>query len=257
MFDTRCLMSFRKRAQCLDPTARFDAQIENLCVSAAVLEHSGLSPNEMRNYFWPCRMERIRVRELDVIVDGAHNHHSVELLLNGLRQNYPQRRLVVLFGAGSEKSVADMIEVVNKEADEIIFVKSSHFKSLTEADLLNICREVNTHNDDGKSTSSSSKVSAIQAKGIVEGVMENSTVGRRLREVLDVYRCVCVCMCVCMCVFGWPCSCLCVVYRNSRDAGNEDIDVDVAANSAPVIAIFGSLFVAAEAREELFRYTAG
>ena len=98
-------------------------------------------------------MELFRVQGVRVWVDGAHNLDSVSTVIHGLQHYLHQRSLRtsrqstmkvalsmntpeaepeiwVVFGAGAEKSVADMIVEVARQGDRIIMVQSNHFKAL-------------------------------------------------------------------------------------------------------------------------------
>ena len=48
---------------------------------------------------------------------------------------YHSKRIVVLFGAGSEKCIDDMLLPITSYCDELLFIQSKHFKSLAETQL--------------------------------------------------------------------------------------------------------------------------
>jgi folylpolyglutamate synthase/dihydropteroate synthase len=62
----------------------------------------------------------------------------VEKFLKGLRGMYPGKQLLVLFGAGHEKCLKDMMSVLLEEADEVMMVQSTHFRAMTERELLDL-----------------------------------------------------------------------------------------------------------------------
>ena len=91
--------------------------------------------------FW-FRMETFSLPgDVTVTLDGAHNGYSIQLLLQALRlrlaspspSSVESPALWVLFGAGAEKCVRDMLrELVHPVhgADQVFFTKSNHFKAL-------------------------------------------------------------------------------------------------------------------------------
>lgn len=131
----------------LSPAAMYSVQVENLCLSAAVLRHLRCPLEGMKDFYWPCRMEAFHLPsivsnrygklEVDCVVDSSHNGESVELFLQSLRalERYKEAAVCVLFGAGSEKCVPDMLKAVRDNCDHVVFVQSKHFKAVSEAEL--------------------------------------------------------------------------------------------------------------------------
>lgn len=110
--------------------------MENACLSKAVLEFLQLAPVGWESFYWPCRMERFDYRGQTVVLDGCHNGYSMESFLRGMRVSHPDKRLLVLFGAGQDKSVTDMVRTLLSEADEVMMVRSKHFRAIPEAELV-------------------------------------------------------------------------------------------------------------------------
>lgn len=110
-------------------SVEYYTQIENICVSAAVLEYLGVSGAGMRDFYWPCRMERFVVRGVDFIVDGNHNDESLRLFLDGVRKLHPVSTIVVIFGCGTDKNLALMIAELEARVDAVVLAQSNHFKS--------------------------------------------------------------------------------------------------------------------------------
>lgn len=120
----------------LGVTPRYDIEIQNICLSAAVLKHLQIKDlSGMKDFFWPCRMETFQVNGVTLILDGSHNGDSVQLFLEGVKKNYPGRSVRVLFGGGLEKCLEDMMLQVYTHADSVVFLQSSHFKSASEQEL--------------------------------------------------------------------------------------------------------------------------
>jgi dihydrofolate synthase/folylpolyglutamate synthase len=105
------------------------AQIENICLSASVLDYLGVSGVGMRHFYWPCRMEQFTVDSVDIIVDGNHNDESVRLFLDGVRKLRPASTIVVIFGCGTDKNLGLIVSELESRADAVILAQSNHFKS--------------------------------------------------------------------------------------------------------------------------------
>jgi dihydrofolate synthase/folylpolyglutamate synthase len=108
-------------------------QIENICLSAAVLEYLGVSGCGMRQFYWPCRMEQFVVDGVDIIVDGNHNDESVRLFLDGVRKLRPASTIVVIFGCGTDKNLDLMVAELGPRADAVMLAQSNHFKSSSKS----------------------------------------------------------------------------------------------------------------------------
>ena len=83
---------------------------------------------------WPGRMEALR-REPTVVVDGAHNDHSVATLLATLATYVPHRNLIVVAGFSRDKRVDAMVELLAKRADRVIATRSRHPRSMRPAEI--------------------------------------------------------------------------------------------------------------------------
>jgi hypothetical protein len=81
-------------------------------------------------------METFQVNGDPVILDGCHNDDSVRQFMTGVKEKYPKHKLTVLFGAGAEKHLGDMLQSVFEYADTVLMVQSKHFKALSEVDLV-------------------------------------------------------------------------------------------------------------------------
>lgn len=113
-----------------------EVQLENACLSLAVLQFLNIPVKGWDRFYWPCRMERFMHNNRSIVLDGCHNGDSLERFLKGLRTAYPRKKLFVLFGAGHEKSIKDMIQVLFNNADCVLMVRSKHFRAMSEQDLL-------------------------------------------------------------------------------------------------------------------------
>lgn len=116
----------------------FDVQTQNFLLAKAVLSHLNVNNIDINSFYWPCRMEKISLNNIDIILDGCHNGYSVHEFMKSLKMKYHDKRVVLLFGAGYEKCVKDMIKPINDFADLVIMVQSKHFKSIPEIELMDM-----------------------------------------------------------------------------------------------------------------------
>ena len=84
---------------------------------------------------WPGRME-VLGREPTLVVDGAHNDHSVATLLATLETYVPHRNLIVVAGFSRDKQVDAMVELLAQRADRVIATRSRHPRSMRPAEIV-------------------------------------------------------------------------------------------------------------------------
>lgn len=116
---------------------------ENASLAIRVLQHLGIDCSAgLHSFYWPCRMEKFLIPGKDggdkipFVVDGNHNGDSTRLFIQGLRNEYPDHRVVVLFGSGADKCMDAMVTEVVSGADVVVPVQASHFKSTGIAQTL-------------------------------------------------------------------------------------------------------------------------
>jgi len=72
-----------------------------------------LSPEAIRKgiltAFWPARMERLSENPL-IILDGAHNVHAIERLIENIQKEFAGRNIRILFAALDTKDISEMLE---------------------------------------------------------------------------------------------------------------------------------------------------
>ena len=130
------LFRFRSRVEALGLHTSYAVQIQNACLSMAVLEFLNVPTDGLKDFFWPCRMETFLIDDVTVVLDGCHNDDSVKLFMLGLKEKYHDSELLILFGAGMEKYLSDMLGHLFDHADSVLMVQSKHFKSVSEVDLV-------------------------------------------------------------------------------------------------------------------------
>lgn len=65
----------------------------------------------LQRAFWPGRMEKIS-DEPFIVLDGAHNDHAMEVLVDNLRREFSDRPIHTIFGALTTKDIKGMIELL-------------------------------------------------------------------------------------------------------------------------------------------------
>ena len=63
----------------------------------------------MQKAYWPARMERISNEPL-IIIDGAHNTHAMDRLVETVREEFSSYRIHVLFSALETKKIDEMLQ---------------------------------------------------------------------------------------------------------------------------------------------------
>eukprot|EP01036_Dinobryon_divergens_P025195 gene25195-33719_t len=183
----------------------YRVQLENACLSSAVLQHLGISREGMNSFYWPCRMEAFQLPyDKLVVLDGCHNEDSVIQFLSGLKERYPTRKVLSLFGAGDEKCVSTMLAQVMERSHSVIFLRSKHVRAVPASSLWDM---LSTYSEE------------IKQKVVHTSIgldVREQTIDEKISFVLEYL---------------------------DKIGGAEEY----------VIAVFGSLFVASEAREVLYR----
>jgi dihydrofolate synthase/folylpolyglutamate synthase len=85
---------------------------------------------------WPGRMEYVAKRPA-MILDGAHNRASLEVLAAALHRHFPGRRMAILFGAAADKDLDGMMAAfVEKMPDvPVIFTLAASPRAADPSDL--------------------------------------------------------------------------------------------------------------------------
>lgn len=126
-------------------------QRENATVAvatAAVLAAQGqrwVTPEALRaglaQVSWPGRMEVLSHSPL-LVVDCAHNPYSAEMLTRSLKEWFPDRRWVLLFGSSNDKDIRGMLQALLPASDYVIVTRSYHPRATTPYELADLCAEL-------------------------------------------------------------------------------------------------------------------
>jgi dihydrofolate synthase/folylpolyglutamate synthase len=140
---------------------RGNYQVKNASLSLAalgLLEQAGFSvPTEeiqagLLDVRWPGRLEYIVLnrktrKQVDesadagenlvhYLLDGAHNPAGVDSLIATLKQEYSYRRLIVVWGAMSDKDLKQTVPAIGELAQRIILTRPDGERSAEPAQLL-------------------------------------------------------------------------------------------------------------------------
>lgn len=96
-------------------------QLVNAAVAVAGAVKLGAGADAIRRGLeaasWPCRLETVQEEPL-VVIDAAHNHHGVKVLVDAISQYWPDRKKVLVLGMLAdkerEKVVAEIAPLVEK-----------------------------------------------------------------------------------------------------------------------------------------------
>ncbi|HCI80096.1 MAG TPA: hypothetical protein DHW02_10450, partial [Ktedonobacter sp.] len=114
----------------LETTLAGQHQLENATTALATLDllrEHGLvwDENALREGFlatrWSARMEVVG-HEPTIVVDGAHNADSMRKLIQGLRDSFPMRRLIVVLSSAKDKDLAGMVQAL-ADIDMVILTR--------------------------------------------------------------------------------------------------------------------------------------
>lgn len=65
----------------------------------------------IREAFWPARMEKLGENPL-ILLDGAHNVHAMNRLLENLGKEFPDKKISIIFSAITTKDIRQMIKML-------------------------------------------------------------------------------------------------------------------------------------------------
>lgn len=123
-------------------------QVENAAsayIALQVWQETGLVMNEaaLRQGFsqvqWPGRFELLR-RDPPIIVDSAHNRYSALKLRQTLDEYFPEKRVILIFGASEDKDIAGMFAELLPRVDQVIATRSFHPRAIEPEKLLDLAQ---------------------------------------------------------------------------------------------------------------------
>lgn len=121
-------------------------QAENACTAYAalrILEQVGWEIGEIAMQIgfarvqWPGRFEIINCDPF-IVLDSAHNRDSADKLRKAIDDYFPDKKVVLLFGASEDKDVAGMFAELLPRMDALIVTQSVHPRALDADRLLEL-----------------------------------------------------------------------------------------------------------------------
>lgn len=147
-------------------------QLENASAAVAtiaVLRERGYAISDqaiktgLESVVWPGRMEVLGQNPL-VVVDGAHNGHSIERLLAALRTYLHYHRVILIFGVSSTHTPLDLLRAIAAVADSLILTQSIHSKAHPVADLATYARSLGYQPQIGSTVAQSLELALANAQ---------------------------------------------------------------------------------------------
>jgi dihydrofolate synthase/folylpolyglutamate synthase len=127
-------------------------QVENAAVALRALEAlaaRGFAVEEaaLRSAFaaarWPGRFELLAFDGFPaLLLDGAHNDYSIEVLLRSIAAIFPGRRTVALFGVSKDKEWDRMLAALCAAVPDVVFTESASPRAAPAAALLAHARRI-------------------------------------------------------------------------------------------------------------------
>ena len=83
---------------------------------------------------WPVRLQVLQPSPL-LIIDGAHNMYSIQVVIDSIRKHYTFNRAYIIFGASMDKDITGMARGLSAFADKVILARSGHPRAAGIAQL--------------------------------------------------------------------------------------------------------------------------
>lgn len=97
--------------------------------------------NGLKKTRWEARMEILTSRPLFVL-DGAHNPSGINALIRALKQDFPRRRLVLIFAALSDKNYRTMLKKILPLASITILPQMVSGRAVAAKDLEQVAKDL-------------------------------------------------------------------------------------------------------------------
>jgi dihydrofolate synthase / folylpolyglutamate synthase len=117
----------------------------------------------LESVVWPGRLEVLGQNPL-VVVDGAHNGHSIERLLAALHTYLHYNRVILVFGVSTTHTPLDLLEAIATVADSLILTQSIHSKAHPVADLASYARSLGYQPQIGSTVAQSLEMALTEAQ---------------------------------------------------------------------------------------------
>lgn len=125
-------------------------QLDNASLAFLVCRRLGISEEITRKGLkkakWPGRMEIIKRAPL-VLIDGAHNEEGAESLVEGLKQFFPDKKVLLILGMLKDKEVDKVTKILAGYADKVVTVSPVSIRSLDPQLLKEVVKKYNNNAD--------------------------------------------------------------------------------------------------------------
>ena len=128
-------------------------QIENAALTAGTIESmaargfhvdGGALYRGMKDTIWEGRLEILQHAPM-LLVDGAHNPAGVSVLCRALKEFFPYKKLILLFGVLSDKDYRTMLNKLVWLADRIIITRPSIDRAVPPQELVPVTKCYKNH----------------------------------------------------------------------------------------------------------------
>lgn len=118
----------------------------NVAAAWSALASLGLAPTEavaraaLKSFHLEGRFERLHVRGMDWIFDGAHNVASTEYLVEAISNAFPGREITLAFGCMSDKDGAQMMRLWQPVVKRVVCTQSGSQRANSVAEMAALAR---------------------------------------------------------------------------------------------------------------------
>ncbi|MBT8044683.1 MAG: bifunctional folylpolyglutamate synthase/dihydrofolate synthase [Verrucomicrobiae bacterium] len=117
-------------------------QRDNAALALAAAHQIGLPLNSdivraaLNKVSWPGRFEKLQIpnSKTQLILDAAHNPHAAETLVSTWKEEYPDKKATIIFGAVEGKNTDKVLAILSEIAAHIHLTSIDSPRSLTAAD---------------------------------------------------------------------------------------------------------------------------
>jgi dihydrofolate synthase/folylpolyglutamate synthase len=122
-------------------------QLRNVALSIATAEQlsqrgfsaitAGTIERGIRETKWPGRFQVIPTQNgwPEIVLDVAHNPAGAWALRSALSERFPDRPLLIVFGAMRDKAISEMTEILFPVADRVVAMQAENPRSATPAEI--------------------------------------------------------------------------------------------------------------------------
>lgn len=117
-------------------------QAENNAIAGKAMDLMGISPDirtEALKAMPPCRMEKHQYNHIPVILDVGHNEDGLAYLFKGLKQEYPDHRILCVYGLSKNKDIKQCLSIINRYASSHYLVEAVNGRGLPVNELKENC----------------------------------------------------------------------------------------------------------------------